>query len=356
MAEQGRSSEVDMMTEAANAQFRAADLMGASVVRAVAPAKVNLFLGVGECKSDGLHAVVNVMHALALHDTVYVNVTPLEDEDASVAHEAIEGGSSRYAFMGDSKRSLVQIDMVDKIGSIFQQSAFPQVHASSNLAFKAVDLFARALGREEEERILIRIEKHVPAQAGLGGGSSDAAAVLACVAHFWNVDDRAMLTEVAAQLGSDVPFFLQGGCGLYEGAGEKRVRALTAEKGPLCLMKPLAGVPTAAAYDAFDADPAFPTEGQLRQVREAKSAGAVPLFNSLNAAAAFVCPELADMREWAINEVGISTDALHLSGSGSAMFVETASFAEATALASRTLKAGFWARATSFSALRAQVF
>ena len=69
----GHRMEMDMLAEAANAQFRAADFMGAGVVRGIAPAKVNLFLGVGSQRADGFHDVLTVMHALAMHDVLYVN-------------------------------------------------------------------------------------------------------------------------------------------------------------------------------------------------------------------------------------------------------------------------------------------
>ncbi len=347
---------IDMMAEAANAQLRAEDLMGPGALRAIAPAKVNLFLGVGGRREDGLHETTSVMHALSLHDIVHVNASPLDAAEADEARAALEAGSGRFAFGGAQGNLLVQVDMADKVSGSMQENASLSVDAKDNLAFKAADFLARAAGREGAERILIRLEKHVPAQAGLGGGSADAAAVLACLARLWRVDSEEALTEVASRLGVDVPFFLRGGCALLDGAGERWVRALAPRNTPLCLMKPPAGVSTAAAYAAFDADPATPSEEMLRQVNRARTAEEIPFFNSLTKAADEVCPPLAAMREWAEERAGIGADRLHLSGSGSAVFVEMATFAEASALAAQALKAGYWARATTFSGLRAQVF
>lgn len=345
--EHTRIAETDILAEATNAQFRAADFMGPGVLRAVAPAKVNLFLGVGGLQEDGRHSVLNVMHTLALHDTVYANVTPLE---ASLEGEA-SAHPARYARVGSADNVLVSVDMVAKGGALSGLS-LPEVSAADNLACKAVDALARACSRTQAEHVCIRIEKHVPAQAGLGGGSSDAAAVLASLGHFWDVG-RDALVSVAASLGADVPFFLQGGCGLYTGAGEQFIRTLDPQKVPVVLVKPEAGVSTAAAYSAFDENP-VPIPDDLRhQVESATEAVQVPLFNNLMPAAEVVTPEVTLAYEWLSFQVPGSC--VLLSGSGSALFAETESFADASRIAAAAKLQGYWSRATSFANLKAQV-
>ena len=85
--------------------------------------------------------------------------------------------------------------------------------AADNLAFKAADRLSRAVGRDLPEAIQLRIEKHIPAQGGLGGGSSNAAAVLVGLAKAWGLAaDDERVADVARSLGADVAFFLHGGC------------------------------------------------------------------------------------------------------------------------------------------------
>lgn len=351
-----QATVTDILAEAANAQFRAADFMGAGVLRGVAPAKVNLFLGVGGARADGRHDVVNVMQALSLHDGLHVNATPLDDAFAKDAEAAIAAGSEVHAFAGPQDRLLVSVEMVDKtVGLGDERSAVGTVPVTDNLAFKAVVALAQAAPRSfpSGEHVRIRVEKHIPAQAGLGGGSSDAACVLSCLARLWDLDAEA-LPSVAASLGADVPFFLEGGCALFDGAGERFVRTLDPLRTPVLVVKPFAGVSTKAAYVAFDADPQLPDPALLDQVQHARSADEVPLFNGLANAADAVQPEVARVREWLRTQEGVDARRMLLSGSGSAFFVEAGSFAEASKLAAAAKQAGFWARPTAFSRLRAQ--
>lgn len=347
----------DILAEAASAQFRAADFMGPGVVRGIAPAKVNLFLGVGTPRADGRHEVVNVMQALALHDVLYVNARPFAAGEEAELKTAIEAGACDHAFAGPGLQGAVTVQMVDKMSgfgevSLCEAGALP---ARENLAYKAVHALACALERDVSERVLIRIEKQIPSQAGLGGGSSDAACVLACLAKLWGVTDEGLLLEVAASLGADVPFFLQGGCALYEGAGEAFVRTLDPLRTPVLIVKPHTGVSTATAYAAFDEAPVHASADCLAQVRSAHDAAAISLFNGLTKAACALNPEAARVREWLCVQEGIDAERMLLSGSGSAFFAEVASFDVASKLATTAKRAGFWARPTAFSPLRAQV-
>ena len=93
----------------------------------------------------------------------------------------------------------------------------------------------------------------------------------------------------------------------------------------------------------------------MAQAEAAQAAGEVPLFNNLTKAAEQVCPDLANVREWLASQRGIYADRVLMSGSGSAFFAEAESFAEASRVAAAAQQEGLWARATSFSKLRAQV-
>ena len=178
-------------------------------------AKVNLTLSVGEKRSDGYHEVETVMTAVGLCDTVtlYRNTGPWDKLECD-----------------------------------------PPVteRAGDNLCMKALRVFFEEFG-PKKDFVTIQLEKHIPTQAGLGGGSSDAAAVLRGLRTLYapNMTDT-RLEKMAENLGSDVPFFIWGGTALATGRGEK-LEALP--KMPQCwlvIVKPEESHSTAAMYAAID--------------------------------------------------------------------------------------------------------
>lgn len=338
-------AEVDMLRAARDAQFEPLSFLGAGFKKVLAPAKVNLFLGIGARRSDGYHELSTVMHALALHDVLYVNATPRPkgEEDAHLA------------CAGPTQSISVSISIADKTAR-FGEEPF-DVPIEQNLCFKAVDLLARVLGRTQDEHVAIHIEKSIPAQAGLGGGSSNAAAVLVALAGFWGLPASGQtLDEVAAMLGADVAFFLQGGCALLDGVGERLRHALVPGKRSLVVVKPPVGVSTAAAYAAFDAEPAPIPAELLAQAEDATDASDVPLFNNLAKASESIVPELSAVGEWLANQSGIiGPDEVLLCGSGAATFAFAEGFDAASRIAGHAKQRGWWARPTALSSLRAAV-
>jgi len=149
-----------------------------------APAKVNLILSVGGLRPDGYHEIESLMAPLDLCDRVEVRL-----------HPGRRGGVS------------------------CRVPGHPELDGDGNLAARAALALRRRLGRRD--RCEIRIEKHVPVTAGLGGGSSDAAAALRCLARALGVRDRRLLEEVALSVGSDVPFFMGPGPAWVRGRGER---------------------------------------------------------------------------------------------------------------------------------------
>jgi len=106
----------------------------------------------------------------------------------------------------------------------------------------------------------VEIEKRIPAQAGLGGGSSDAAAVLRAADRVYELGlGPDALERVAARVGSDVPFFVRGGCQWARGRGE-RLSPTTAPRFAALVVMPAEGLSTAAVYAAFDRLPAPPAD------------------------------------------------------------------------------------------------
>lgn len=177
-----------------------------------APAKVNLALEVLGRRPDGYHELRSVVQTIALADE-------LTFEEASDLVVEVEGAS---------------------------------IPPEENLVSRAARLLRASAGVERGARV--RCRKRVPLAAGLGGGSSDAAATLRGLNALWGLDlppDR--LLELAARLGSDVPFFLHGGCALVAGRGETVRPLKTAWRAWLTLVPPSEAVPakTAALYGAL---------------------------------------------------------------------------------------------------------
>jgi len=172
-------------------------------VTARAHAKVNLHLGVGDLRPDGYHDLVSVFQSLNLSDTVTLELAPDTDR---VSEGTIVSGLS---VTGMDAASVPTDD--------------------TNLAWRAVDkLVDHYRGHhdlEEAQRVHISIHKGIPTAGGMAGGSADAAAAL--VAAHALLSERlpaltsATLLEMAADLGSDVPFTLQGGTMLGTGRGEQ---------------------------------------------------------------------------------------------------------------------------------------
>jgi 4-diphosphocytidyl-2-C-methyl-D-erythritol kinase len=179
-------------------------------MKITAPAKINLTLEVGSRRNDGYHPLRSVMVPIALSDEL-----------------SIEPGE-RFAFTCSD----------------------PALSGDDNLAARAV----RAV--DPNARVLLRLEKRIPSQAGLGGGSSDAAAVLrAAMAGAIRSAAPPDWLAIARTLGSDVPFFLAGTGALVEGTGERVTPVGMLPPWHVLVVKPPAAVSTAQAYRLLDERP-----------------------------------------------------------------------------------------------------
>ncbi len=175
-------------------------------------AKINWSLQILGKRPDGYHEVRTILQTISLHDELHFEVSG----DGAVALSCNEPDIPTDA------ENLV-------------------VRAAYELKGRyKVDKGAR-----------IRLEKRIPAKAGLGGASSNAAVALLALAHLWKVDATAPeLIEIAASLGADVPFFLVGGCALATGIGATVSSLPDSETQHLVVITPNAGVATAKAYAA----------------------------------------------------------------------------------------------------------
>jgi 4-diphosphocytidyl-2-C-methyl-D-erythritol kinase len=176
-----------------------------------APAKINLVLRVGARAADGFHPVASLMVALdGLEDRVTV-------EPAARRELHCGGGPD----------------------------------GPDNLAWRAADVIERAAGRDLPARI--SIDKRIPMQAGLGGGSSDAAAVLVALNRLFGLGlSSEALEGLGAELGSDVPFFVRGGTQWATGRGERLTPQPIPEDLWVVVCGPVAALSTAAVYTAYD--------------------------------------------------------------------------------------------------------
>jgi 4-diphosphocytidyl-2-C-methyl-D-erythritol kinase len=282
-----------------------------STMRAItlhAPSKINLYLGVGAVRPDGYHDVTTVLHTLDFGDTVRI----LPADELAVTSSVDLG-----------------------------------IPESDNLAFRAALAFAEEFS--VAPRVVIEIEKRIPAGAGLAGGSSDAAAVLVGLAHLHGIDPLdARCIDVARLLGADCAFFLLGGAALMTGRGDLLQSSLPSAAVHVALVKPAVPVPTAAAYAQFDRMP-VPAAGP-KLVVDALEAGdnlrlAAALANNLTAASATLVPEVLNALAWVSAQRGVLGSIM--AGSGSGTFALCEDEASASRVCEGARAAGWWATATT---------
>src|SRR5262245_34804822 len=171
----------------------------------------------------------------------------------------------------------------------------------TNLVWRAAEALWRANGRSGEPRdVTIVLTKRIPARAGLGGGSSDAAATLVALAQLWNLDmSHQALAHVAASLGADVPFFLWGGAALGVGRGDEIYPLADLPRWWALIVTPPFGVSTTDAYTWSDS----PTEHESpapmvqpdRRLNSTWLARLPTLHNDLEAHVARRHPEISSM-------------------------------------------------------------
>ena len=299
-----------------------------NVTKIISPAKVNLVLAVGEKQESGFHEVQTIMHSLALHDTL--SMRRFDDEGS-----------------GDGLQVMLKCESSFTIDPLL-------IKAEENIAYKAVVELAKALGRTQDETIEMILSKVIPAEAGLGGGSSNAAAALVGAATLWGVgveDER--VQEVASRLGADVSFFLKGGCARLSGKGDVFEAQLEPRSGFVLLVRPDAGVSTGKAYAAFDEDPVLPSSEYLSSIAALDAAADVSLYNNLEKAACSVTPVVAQVLEWGRAAAG--EENVVLCGSGSAVCCIFDNYQAACEASVEARKHEWWTRVTSFSPLGAAI-
>ena len=248
-------------------------------MKILSPAKINLFLHVTGKRPDGYHNLVTLMCCVSLYDTISLT-THVKKTTVSCSNPKV-----------------------------------PQ--DEKNIAFKAADLFLNRLNRKEG--VKIRIKKEIPVAAGLGCGSSNAAAVFLglnrCYGSPFSLDD---LMAMGISIGADVPFFLFGKPAVAKGMGEKVevLNGLSSYK--VLLVYPGFGVSTAEVYKKFDFG-LTKCKKKLKQslLKNYKFDGSCHLCNDLETVVIPKYPDILAAKEALLNHGALGA---LMSGSGSTVF------------------------------------
>ena len=285
--------------------------LGVGPVQAVSissPAKVNLYLEILGQRADGFHEIESVMQLVDLCDRVHLERAP------TGIHLRVSGGDV---------------------------PAGP-----SNLAYRAAALLARRSGLRDGVRI--HLDKRIPVGGGLGGGSGNAAAVLAGLTRLYDLEETPeRLARLGAELGSDVPFFLSPGLALVTGRGEQ-VRPLAPwPPGWMVLANPGVAVSTAWAYAEVSSK--LTGRGRQSTIQTFAAAGSLPwppawAYNRFEEAVLPQRPEIRRLRQFL--EGGGAAPVL-MSGSGASVFGVVAEAAAAEDLARRVRATGAFAVAAA---------
>ncbi len=234
------------------------------MIRVRVPAKVNLHLGVGLVRPDGYHELETVFHAVSLYDDVFA--APADDISLTIDGE----GAADLPTDED------------------------------NLAVRAALALAEYTGVDEGVRL--RLRKGIPVAGGMAGGSADAAATLVACDALWHTGiPRDELLEIAASLGSDVPFSLAGGTALGTGRGERLMPVLAPVRRHWVVAVADGGLSTPQVYGELDRlraaangpHPVGPAEGLVAALRsDDPEELASALANDLQPAAVSLRPSL----------------------------------------------------------------
>lgn len=244
-------------------------------------AKINVALSVLGKRPDGYHNIQTIFQTISLHDELEFHLS----------------------------------DRLD-----LQCENLPGVSRESNLVWKAARMLSAAIHENRGASIILR--KKIPSGAGLGGGSSNAAATLLGLCRLWHIDPSEIdLFPIAAELGSDVPFFLHGGTALGSGRGEKITPLPDTPPQNLAVIFPGVHVSTADAYHSLNLGLTSATEDNriccfCGQIQETQSF-LTGIFNDFEASILPAYPSIREARDF-LKQQGATVTLL--SGSGSALF------------------------------------
>ena len=238
-----------------------------------APAKLNLFLHVTGRRADGYHLLQSAFMLIDWWDELHFD---LRDDTQLLRH--------------DLSTPLPELDLTIKAAQALQQASGSTKGA------------------------LIRVKKNLPSEAGLGGGSSDAATTLLALNRLWGLNwPLSRLLPLGASLGADVPFFLGGRNAWVQGIGEE-LQAIDLPAARFVVLKPQQGLSTATIFQ----DPALVRDTQPATMADFAAHPYAFGRNDLQAVAQRLCPEVSQALRW-LEDQGLQPK---MTGSGSAVFAK----------------------------------
>ncbi len=286
--------------------------METAEARILAPAKVNLFLRILGRRPDGYHLLDSLMVPISLHDQLLVRIVP---------QAATQGADTSITVKSDSPHA---------------------PGGPANLAYRAAALLLRATGRAVTLDIDLR--KHIPVGSGLGGGSSDAAAVLLALNRLLGAPcPPEELAQLGAELGADVPFFIYGRPARVGGVGDEVTPVKLGRSWSLVVCSDGSQLSTAEVYSEVDLSL---TSGRPLTNIALLVSGLQPvsevLVNDLESAVAKVHPEVLSLKARLIK---LGAQGALMTGSGSAVFGIWPDHRLARQAAMKLRQQGLWAEA-----------
>ncbi|MHB8994509.1 MAG: 4-(cytidine 5'-diphospho)-2-C-methyl-D-erythritol kinase [Armatimonadota bacterium] len=274
-------------------------------------AKINLSLEILGRRDDGFHNLSTIFQAVTLHDELQVRLEPAPG---------------------------VPVDELRVAGLT--------VPVEGNLVLRAVEAYRREIGLDGQTNI--GLHKHIPSGAGLGGGSSDAAGTLFALASLAGPAGASGVPELAAELGSDVAFFLGSGTALGQGRGDV-LEPLPTPVGFLVLAKPEESVNTAEAYrllQSVDFTDGIRTQACSEKIRAGYGLHEVAsdLYNGFAAPVERRWPTIRVLRERLLS---LGAQCALMTGSGAAVFGIFVDRPASDAAAAQLTEEGYWAAAVS---------
>ncbi|BBL23320.1 MULTISPECIES: 4-(cytidine 5'-diphospho)-2-C-methyl-D-erythritol kinase [Comamonas] len=245
-----------------------------------APAKLNLFLHITGRRADGYHLLQSVFMLIDWQDRLHFEKTS-------------DGAVTRQDLNADAP-------------------ALP----ADDLIVRAARALQAATGCTQGARIAL--DKHIPSQAGMGGGSSDAASTLIALNRLWNLGlNRAALARIGLQLGADVPFFIGGDNAWVQGIGEHITPLAPAHPLPAArfvVVKPAAGLDTKGIFTS----PLLQRDTNNATIEDFAANHFDFGHNDLQPVAEALCPDVKKVRNW-LESLGLQA---RMTGSGSAVFAQ----------------------------------
>jgi 4-diphosphocytidyl-2-C-methyl-D-erythritol kinase len=305
-----------VVTVAASRKVRSVAPSHSAFTTVLAPAKLNLSLAVLDRRADGFHEIESLMVPVSLHDTLRVRAAAAPGIRLRVTF----GGRLAQPAAAALRRDVPADD--------------------TNLVVRAARLLAEEAG--VTQGLDVELVKEIPSGAGLGGGSSDAAAILMAAADAWGIDWSAeRLAALGSRIGSDIPWFFAGGPAIAGGRGEQVTATCGIPPLPVVIACPAAGLSTAAVYARCT--PEASRRGAAVQLATTLAAGRLRaaqalMHNGLEPPARGLCPDVSRLLDDMARAGAVRP---MLTGSGSACFALVRTATEAGRIAARLTAAGW---------------